>query len=58
VVEVGVRVVNREGGPTWLTVGAIIAALVLVIDIVFLATGGIDLKVGGLIAGLALARLV
>lgn len=39
-------------------IGFIVAILVLVIDIVFMALGGVDYKVGGLIAGLAIARLV
>jgi threonine/homoserine efflux transporter RhtA len=58
VVEVGVRVVRSEGGPTWLTVGMLVAALVLVLDLIFLATGQIELKVGLLIAGLAVARFL
>lgn len=47
-----------QTSPTWVTFGALVAALVLIVDIVFLATGGIDLKVGALIAGLAIARLI
>jgi hypothetical protein len=43
--------------PAWVTVGFLIALVVLVVDIVFLAVGQIDLKVGALIAGLAIARL-
>lgn len=42
----------------WLTFGSFVAALVLVVDIIFLATGQIDLKVGLLIAGLAVAELL
>jgi len=41
---------------TW--IGAIIALIVLVLDVVFLATTQLDLKVGLLIAGLALALLL
>lgn len=40
------------------SVGWLIAILVLVIDIVFMATGQIDLKLGLLLGGLAVARLV
>jgi hypothetical protein len=47
-----------QTSPAWVTFGALIAALVLVIDIVFMATGGVDLKIGLLIAGLAIARLI
>ena len=54
--EVGVRV--SQTSPAWVTIGALVALLVLVVDIVFLATGAIDLKVGALIAGLAVARLL
>lgn len=42
----------------WLTFGSFVAALVLVFDIVFLATNAIDLKVGLLIAGLCVAELL
>lgn len=42
----------------WITFGRIIAVIVLVVDIVFLATNQIDLKVGLLIAGLGVAELV
>jgi hypothetical protein len=51
-------VITIAGGPTWLTVGWIIALLVLLIDIVFLALGQIDQKTGLLIGGVALARLL
>lgn len=37
--------------------GAIIAVIVLVLAIVLMVVGQIDLKVGGLIAALAVARL-
>jgi hypothetical protein len=46
------------GAPTWLTVGWILALLVLVLDVVFVAIGQLDFKIGGLIGGLALARLL
>jgi hypothetical protein len=39
-------------------IGAILALLVLVLDVVFLALGQIDLKPGLLIGGLALAVLL
>jgi hypothetical protein len=39
-------------------IGAILALLVLVLDVVFLATGQMDLKPGLLIGGLALAILL
>lgn len=41
---------------TWL--GAVIALIVLVLDVVFMAIGQIDLKPGLLIGGLALAVLL
>ena len=37
--------------------GAIVAVIVLVLAIVFMAVGQLDFKVGGLIAALAVARL-
>jgi hypothetical protein len=43
-------------GRTWL--GAVLALIVLVLDVVFLAIGQIDLKPGLLIGGLALAVLL
>jgi hypothetical protein len=46
------------GAPAWATVGALLALIVLIVDIVFLVLGMIDLRVGLLIGGLALARLV
>lgn len=52
------RVIRREGGPAWLTVGLLLAGLVLVLDLIFAATGQVDLKVGLMIAGLALARIL
>jgi len=39
------------------TIGALVAIVVLVVDIVFLALGQIDLRPGALIAALAIARL-
>lgn len=39
------------------SLGAVIAVVVLVLAIVFMAIGQIDFKLGGLIAGLAVARL-
>ena len=50
--------IGTNPNTTWLTIGFIIAILVLVIDVVFLAIGQIDLKPGLLLAGLAVARLV
>ena len=41
-----------------LTLGWFLAALILVLDIVFLATSQIDLKLGLMIGGLAIARLI
>lgn len=42
---------------TW-NIGAVIAVVVLVLAIVLMVVGGLDVKVGGLIAALAVARLV
>jgi len=43
---------------TWPTgIGAIIAVVVLILTIVFVVIGQMDLKVGALIAALAIARL-
>lgn len=39
------------------TIGSLIAIIVLILAIVFAATGQLDLKLAGLIGGLALARL-
>ena len=39
------------------TVGGVIAVVVLVLAVVFIAIGQMELKVGGLIAALAVARL-
>lgn len=41
---------------TW--VGAVIALIVLVLDVVFMALGQVDLKPGLLIGGLAVALLL
>jgi hypothetical protein len=41
-----------------ISIGWLIAILVLLIDVVFLATGQIELKVGLLVGGLAIARLL
>jgi hypothetical protein len=41
---------------TW--IGAVLALLVLVVDVVFMAIGTIDLKLGLLIGGLGLAMLL
>ena len=42
----------------WFTLGSLIAIVVLVLDVVFMALGQIDLKEGALIAGLALAVIL
>ena len=47
-----------EAAPPWFTVGWVLALIVLVIDVVFLAVGQVDMRVGLLIGGLALARLL
>lgn len=39
------------------SIGAIIAVLVLVLAVVFMAVGQMDYRLGGLIAALAVARL-
>jgi hypothetical protein len=52
------RVGPPNTAPAWVTIGSLIALVVLVVDVVFMAIGQIDLKLGVLIAGLALARLV
>lgn len=44
--------------PAWLGIGWLIALVVLVVDIVLLVLAGIDLKLGLLIGGLAVARLL
>lgn len=44
--------------PTWLSLGWVIALVILIVDIVFLAVGRIDLIQGLLIGGLALAILL
>lgn len=52
------RVVRTEGGPTWLTFGALIALLVLIAVFVLWITGQLEPKLALLIGGLAIARLV
>ena len=47
-----------EAAPPWFTIGWIIALIVLLVDVVFLAIGQVDTRVGLLIGGLALARLL
>ena len=47
-----------SGAPAWFTVGWGLALIVLVIDVVFMAIGQVDLKIGLLLGGLALARLL
>lgn len=47
-----------QNGPAWLTFGALLAFLVLIIDVIFIVLGTIDLKVGLLIGGLALAMCI
>ncbi len=44
--------------PAWLTVGWLIALLVLVLAIVFAAIGKLDFVIAGMFVGLALARLL
>lgn len=44
--------------PQNLTLGTIIAVLVLIVAIVLVVIGQLDIKIGGLIAALALARIV
>ena len=38
-------------------IGAVIALLVLVLSVVFMATGNLDMMTGGMIAALAISRL-
>jgi hypothetical protein len=47
-----------SGAPSWVNVGWIIALLVLILCVVFVAIGRLDIVLGGLIAGVALARLL
>lgn len=42
----------------WATIGRLIAFLVLIIDIVLIVTNAVELKLGLLIAGLAVAEIV
>ncbi|HEY1294687.1 MAG TPA: hypothetical protein VGJ60_16540 [Chloroflexota bacterium] len=41
-----------------ITVGWVIALVILILTVVFIAVGQVPLLVGGLIAGVALARLL
>jgi hypothetical protein len=50
--------IQISGGPTWLSVGWIIALLVLVLDVVLVLIAQLDSRLGLLIGGLALARLL
>jgi hypothetical protein len=50
--------IQISGGPTWLSVGWIIALLVLVTTVVLVIVGSLDNRIGLLIGGLALARLL
>jgi uncharacterized membrane protein YccF (DUF307 family) len=51
------KIWSTQGGYA-ITLGWLLALVVLIIDIVFMAVGSIDLKVGLLIGGVALARLL
>ena len=44
--------------PTWLSIGWLIALIVLLLCVVFIAVGKLDYVTGGLIGGVALARLI
>lgn len=44
--------------PTWLSFGWLIALIMLLLAIVFMATGQLAYIPGGLIAGVAVSRLV
>ena len=46
------------GAPAWATVGWVIALVVMLLCVVFVAIGRLDLVTGGLIGGAALARLL
>lgn len=46
------------GAPPWLTAGWLIALIVLVLCVVFMAIGKVDIVEGALIGGVALSRLV
>ena len=52
------RVIRTEGGPAWLTFGLLLALLALLVDVVFIAVGQVDIKVGLLIAAALIARLI
>jgi hypothetical protein len=50
--------IQITGGPTWLSVGWIIALLVLVITVVLVVIGQLDTTHGLLIGALAASRLL
>lgn len=50
--------IGGTASPTWLSVGWVIALLVLILAIIFVVLGRLDLVVGGLIGGVALSRLL
>jgi len=50
--------ITFPNAPTWLGLGWIIALVVLIIAVVLMVVGGLDVKVGSLIIGLALSRLL
>lgn len=47
-----------QGAPAWLSIGRIIAIIVLVLAILFVVLNRLDIVPGALIAGLALALLL
>ena len=47
-----------QSAPAWATIGWGIALIVLIVDVVFMAIGSVELKLGLLIGGLAVARLL
>jgi hypothetical protein len=49
---------NIQGAPAWATVGWVIALIVLLLCVVFIAIGKLDFVTGGLIGGAALSRLL
>ncbi len=46
------------GAPTWVTVGWLLALVVFLLVIVFAAIGQLELRLAGLLGGVALARLI
>jgi len=46
------------GAPAWATVGWVIALVCLILAVIFMVLGRLDLVTGGLIGGVALARLL